>query len=87
MATLSTASPTNVSGQTAPIRFCLVTSCSRPGQQVFEHGERLGPELDGFGAAPETLVDQVERERSEINATFVGHGLSRVTEALPRRYD
>ena len=35
-------------------------------QQVCEHRERLGPELDGARVPPETLVDRVEGEWWEM---------------------
>ena len=50
---------------------------SGPGEQVYEHRERLGPELDGARALPETLVDQVEGERREVDMTFVQHVMNR----------
>jgi hypothetical protein len=49
---------------------------SRTGEQVFEYGEGFGPELNGLQALPETLVHRVEREGSEMNATFSGHGIT-----------
>ena len=45
----------------------------RTPQQVFEHGERLGPELDGLRALPQALTGQVECEGLEVDATFVQH--------------
>ena len=41
--------------------------------ELVEHAERLGPELDGVGIFPETQVHPVKGERMEVNATFVRH--------------
>jgi hypothetical protein len=60
---------------------------SRARNKVFEDRECLGPELDRARAPPETLVHQVERERSEMDAMVVRHEWWCVTETLPRRYD
>ena len=49
---------------------------SGPPQQVLEDREGLGPELDRTRASPQALVDQVERERRELNTAFRGHEMS-----------
>jgi hypothetical protein len=60
---------------------------TRTRQQMLEHRERLRAQLDDLGAPPQALVDRVEVERSKTNSTVVGHGVPRVTEDLPWRYD
>ena len=52
-----------------------------------QHGERFRSQLDRLCPVPETLVDEIERVGSEMNATFVRHGMIGVTEALLQRYD
>ena len=49
---------------------------ARTPQQVFEHGERLGPELDRLRTPPQALVCQVERKRIEFDATVVHTGIT-----------
>ena len=46
-------------------------------EEIFEHGEGLGSELDGLRTLPQALVGQIQGERIEDDVVFVPHGIHR----------
>ena len=61
---------------------------ARTPDEMVEHGEGFGPQLDRLGPSPQLLVDQIEAKGVEENAFFVPHcSHPNVTEILRQAYD